>query len=278
MPRGNLTPPSFFLTLAADPPTPPNAYSPDKPSRSEFDDHPPFRLRDRRRLVRDRRRQGAARARDPVRLLREVRPGRRQLGVRQHQRHVLGVPLAAHQHLARADGVHRLPDAEVVSRLPAPHADRAVLRRLRRPLRLPRARSRSRPASSAPSGAPTASGRSRSRAASAAATTRCSSPTATTGIRAGPSRRSPGSSTARRCTRTTTSRTPTSATRTCSSSGSATARWTSPSSRASSREHVPVLAARRVHPSEVPVRPSARPDRRQRDDARSCRSRFAGRS
>ena len=39
----------------------------------------------------------------------------------------------------------------------------------------------------------------------------------------------------RRCTRTTTSRTPTSGTRTCSSSGSATARWTSRSSRASWR-------------------------------------------
>ena len=36
----------------------------------------------------------------------------------------VGVPLAAHQHLARADGVPRLPDAASVSRLPAPHPHR----------------------------------------------------------------------------------------------------------------------------------------------------------
>ena len=60
------------------------------------------------------------------------------------QRDVGGLPLAAHQHLARADGVLGLPDAEVLSGLPAPHADRRVLRRLRRPLRLPRPRSASR--------------------------------------------------------------------------------------------------------------------------------------
>ena len=95
-------------------------------------------MRDRRRLLGDRSRQGPARAGNPVRLLREVRPGRRQLGVRQPQRDVVGIPLAAHQHLARADGVLGLPDAQVVSRLPAPHAHRAVLQRLRRPLRLPR--------------------------------------------------------------------------------------------------------------------------------------------
>ena len=70
--------------------------------------------------------------------LREVRPRRRQLGVGQQERRVLRLPLAAHQHLARAHGVLRLPDAEVVSRLPAPHAHRALLRRLRRPLRHPR--------------------------------------------------------------------------------------------------------------------------------------------
>ena len=108
------------------------------------------------------------------------------------QRDVVRVPLAAHQHVARADGVLGLPDAEVLSRLPAPHAHRRVLRRLRRPLRLPRpdplrdrrrARRRARP---------TAPGRSRSTDGDdARATTRCSSPTATTGTRAGPSRRSP---------------------------------------------------------------------------------------
>ena len=61
--------------------------------------------------------------------------------------------------------------------------------------------------------APTACGRSRSTAARRSATTRCWSPTATTGTRAGPSRRSPGRRTSRACrsTRTTTrARTPTS--------------------------------------------------------------------
>ena len=64
-------------------------------------------------------------ARLRLRLLRGVRPRRRQLGLQEPQRDVVGVPLAAHQHVARADGVRRLPDAEVVSRLPAPHAHRA---------------------------------------------------------------------------------------------------------------------------------------------------------
>ena len=50
----------------------------------------------------------------------------------------LGLPVAAHQHLAAADGVPRLPDARGPAGLPEPLADRAVLRRLRRPLRLPR--------------------------------------------------------------------------------------------------------------------------------------------
>ena len=102
-------------------------------------DPAPQRVRDRRRLVRHRGRQGAAPAGLRLRLLREVRPRRRHLGLQEPQRDVGGVPLAAHQHLARADGVRRLPDAEVVSRLPAPHPHRRVLRRLRRPLRLPRA-------------------------------------------------------------------------------------------------------------------------------------------
>ena len=66
------------------------------------------------------------------------------------QRDVVGLPLAAHQHLARAHGVLGLPDAEVLSRLPAPHPHRALLRRLRRPLRLPRPHHASRPASSTP--------------------------------------------------------------------------------------------------------------------------------
>ena len=110
------------------------------------------RRRHRRRLVRHRRRQGAARARRPVHVLRGLRPRRRQLGLRQPQRDVGGLPRAAHQHLARPDGVLGLPDAEVLSGLPAPHPDRRVLRRLRRPLRLPRPRSASRPRSSTPRG------------------------------------------------------------------------------------------------------------------------------
>ncbi len=80
----------------------------------------------------------AARARARRRGAGEVRPCRRQLGVRQPQRDVVVLPLAPHQHLARADGVLGFPDAEVVSRLPPPHPDRGLLRRLRRPLRRPR--------------------------------------------------------------------------------------------------------------------------------------------
>ncbi len=76
--------------------------------------------------------------------------------------------------------VPRLPDAAGLSGLPAPHAHRRLLRRLRRPLRLPRpdhvrhARGRRRARARA-------AGRSRSPAARRAATTPCSSPTATTG-------------------------------------------------------------------------------------------------
>ncbi len=66
-----------------------------------------------------------------------------------------------------------------------------------------------------------------------ARTTWCWWPTVTTGIPAGPSPPFPASSTAPRCTRTTTSRTAPCAERTCSWWESATARWTSPWSRAS---------------------------------------------
>ena len=68
-------------------------------------------MRDRRRLVGHRRRQGPARALHPVRLLRGVGPGRRQLGVRQPQRHVGRLPRPVHQRLARAHGLLGLPDA-----------------------------------------------------------------------------------------------------------------------------------------------------------------------
>jgi dimethylaniline monooxygenase (N-oxide forming) len=61
----------------------------------------PHRRGHRRRLVRHRRGQGAARARHAVHRLRGVRPRRRQLGLRQPQRDVGGVPPAAHQHVAR---------------------------------------------------------------------------------------------------------------------------------------------------------------------------------
>ena len=80
------------------------------------------RLPHRRRFVRHRGRQGAARARRAVRLHRGVRPRRRQLGLRQPQRDVGGLPRPPHQHVARADGVLGLPDAGRLPRLPAPHA------------------------------------------------------------------------------------------------------------------------------------------------------------
>ena len=63
------------------------------------------RLHHRRGLLGDRRGQGAARARHPLRLLREVRPRRRQLGVRQQERHVCRLSRPVHQHLAPAHGV-----------------------------------------------------------------------------------------------------------------------------------------------------------------------------
>ena len=71
-------------------------------------------------------------------MLREGLGGGRQLALRERQRDVVGIPLAAHQHLAGADGLRDLPDARGLPRLPEPLADREVLRRLRRPLRLPR--------------------------------------------------------------------------------------------------------------------------------------------
>ena len=132
-----------------------------------------------------------AQARDRVRLLREVRPRGRQLGLPQHQRDVVGLPVAAHQHVARPDGVLGLPDAGRLSGLPAPHAGRRVLRRLRRPLRPPRAdhvRHRVEHAASRDGGWRCTLDTGEERAA----TTRCWSPTATTGTRAGRSRRSRG--------------------------------------------------------------------------------------
>ena len=131
-----------------------------------------------------------ARARRPLRLLREVGRGRRQLGLRQRQRDVVGLPLAAHQHVARAHGVLGLPDAEGVAGLPHhthiaqyfnDYVDHFGIRD----------RIRSRPRWSGPRAGTTACGRWRCRRARRGSTTPWSWPTATTGTRAGPSRRSP---------------------------------------------------------------------------------------
>ena len=196
-----------------------------------------------------------------VRLLREVRPRRRQLGVRQQQRHVVRLPLAAHQHLARADGVLGLPDAEVAIPTSRTTPTSRVLRRLRRPLRLPRqdpVRDRRRARRAA---ATTASGRSRSRTARRGATTPCSSPTATTGTRAGPSRRSPGDVRRPRDALAPLHRHPTSSAASASScSAWATARWTSPSRPAYVADaRLPRRAPRRARHPQVPLRQAARP-------------------
>ena len=83
----------------------------------------------------------------------------------------------------------------------------------------------------------------------------------------------------RRRTRTTTSTTSRSRADASSSSGSATARWTSRSSRASSRSATFLsLAPRRARHPQVPVRPAARPDRRQQTSPARCRGRSARRS
>ena len=168
---------------------------------------------------------GAERSRDRVRLLREGLGGRRQLALHERQRDVLGLPLASHQHLARADGLRDVSDARRLPRLPEPLPDRQVLRRLRRPLRLPR------PHPLPHRGDERRAGRRRRlrgelarrrRAARAPITTPpCSSPTGTTGTRAGPSRRSRArrSSRASRSTSTTTRRPRSSATSGCWSSG-----------------------------------------------------------
>ena len=113
------------------------------------------------------------------------------------QRDVGGLPRPAHQHLARAHGVLGLPDAEVLSRLPAPHQIAAYFDdyvdhfgfrdriRFETSRRARRARGRRRVGAHA------------RRRREPRATTRCSSPTATTGTRAGPSRRSPAATRSR---------------------------------------------------------------------------------
>ena len=190
-------------------------------------------LRDRSRLVRDRVLPGSARARDRVRLLRDRLRGRRQLALHERQRDVVGVPLAAHQHLAADDGLRDVPDAGRLSGLSEPLADRALLRRLRRPLRLSRPDPLSHRGDRGRAGGRAAGGCSGASSTAGRRAARLSrrswSPTATTGTRAGPSPRSgPGaSSRASSCTSTTTRRRTRSRASGCSCSGSATRRPTS---------------------------------------------------
>ena len=134
---------------------------------------------------------GAERSRDPLRLLREGLAGRRQLALRKRQRDVVGLPLAAHQHLAAGDGLQDLPDARPLPGLPGPLPDGRLLRRIRRPLRaagedpLPHRGAQRRAGRRRVGG--DRRGR-RRRAARPTATGPSWSPTATTGTRAGPSR------------------------------------------------------------------------------------------
>ena len=151
---------------------------------------------------------------------------RRQLALRKRQRDLVGLPLAAHQHLAAADGLQGLPDAGGLSGLPRPlqiaayfddYAERFGLReRIGFSTEVLERRAGGRGVGG--------DGRGAGGAARPSATGRCWSPTATTGTRAGPNRPSPAPRTSRasRCTSTTT------ASRTCCSasgcwcSGSAT--------------------------------------------------------
>ena len=160
---------------------------------------------------------------------------------------------AVHQHLARPHGVLGLPDAEVLSGLPAPHADRGLLRRLRRALRLPRPHPLRDQGRARPTRGRRGLGARRSTTARSSASTRCSSPTATTGTRAGPSRCSPATraSPASSSTPMPTSTTTSSPARTSSSSAWATRRWTSRSSRPTwrARPTWPPVAGRGSSPS-----------------------------
>ena len=189
--------------------------------------------------------------------------------------------VAAHQHLARADGV-------------------LATSRCRSPIRTSRTTRRSRayfddyvdhfgfrdrdPLRDAASSTPSAArdgvwDARRSTTARSRATTRCSSPTATTGTRAGPSRRSPAPtpSPASRCTRTTTvdDRSVLRDKRRRRARAWATARWTSPSRRryVAARD-VPRRPPRRVDRAQVRLRPADRP---AAPTTRASRSRSAQR-
>ncbi len=193
---------------------------------------PPARLRHRRRLQRDRRREGALPRRGAVRLLREGQRGRRQLGLRQPQRAVGLLRDARDQHLLPADGVLGLPDARGLPAVRRAPPGPRLLRGVRRPLRLPphdhlrhlgrggdpqRRRQLAGPDRRVPT------------ARRPGSTPRCWSPTATTGTRAGRSRRTRATSRASRSTPTTTARPPSWPAATWSSSGWATPPSTSPS-------------------------------------------------
>ena len=130
-----------------------------------------------------------------VRLLRDVRPRRRQLGLRQRATAMSAAYRSLHINTSRERMEYS--DFPMPESYPDfPHHDQIadVLRRLRRPLRLPRPHPlRDRRRARRP-GATTASTTLRTDTGETHALRRaCSSPTATTGTRAGPSPRSPGS-------------------------------------------------------------------------------------
>ena len=232
----------------------------------------PTRLRDRRRLVRHRRRQGARTSAASTSTASRSPTASAATGSSRTRNGMSSAYRSLHINTSRERMEYSdFPMPKSYPDFPHHTHIARVLRRLRRPLRLPRpdhVRDRRRARRARRRRRLGGHARRRRRRA---ATTRCWSPTATTGTRAGPSRRSPAptSSRACRCTRTTTrARTRTSsATSASSCSGWATRRWTSRSRRASSPSaRLPRRAPRRVGHPEVPVRPAARPDRRRAAD------------
>ena len=160
----------------------------------------------RRRHQRPERGEGTRRRRRPLRVLRELGPDRGQLGLRQPQRALQRVPLAAHRHVQGPRVLPRLPDGRVVPGLPAPLPDQGVPGAVRASSSGSRSTSLSRPASTAPGGWRAAAGRSTPPTARPAASTRWWWATATTGTPG--CRTSPASSAASRSTRTRTSHPP----------------------------------------------------------------------
>ena len=213
----------------------------------------------------------------PFDVLRGLRPRRRQLGLRQPQRNVGRLPRPAHQHVARPDAVLGLPDAAVVPGLPAPHGHRRVLRGLRRSLRLSRqdplrVRDRARRAARRRRLGPDGRGR---RAPPLRHAGRCQRPPLGRALARARVRRQRRHSKASRCTPTTTATTASSKARTSSCSAWATARWTSPSSRATShaRRTSPPGAVRGSSPSTSSAGRSTSSRR-----ATACRCRWRPRS